>query len=432
MPKIAFLGAGGRAFPKNVIGDCLLTPSLKDAHIALHDIDEDSLREAEVMINNLSRHLGAGAKVTAHLDRKEALQGADYVINATNPGGVEAQIVDLEVPLKYGLKQTIGDTIGIGGIFKGLRTAPVVIEFARDMEEVCPDAWLLNYTNPMAIVTAAVLKETGIKAVGLCHSVQVCVARLFRDLGMSDEGVRWQIAGINHQAWLLEVSRDGQDLYPEIKRRALERATPHDDMVRYEIMRQFGYYVTESSQHTAEYLPYFIKHRNPELIDRFNLSRWVRPPRLQAEERVRHWEHAKQSLLANVDVNHERSREYAAGILDAMETDRPYRIAGNVLNKSLITNLPDEACVEVPCMVDRNGVTPCHVGELPPQLAALNRTNINPQLLTVEAVRTQKRDYIYQAAMLDPRTAAELTIDEIRNLCDDLIEAHGDLLPRYR
>lgn len=430
MPKITFMGAGSTVFAKNVLGDCMLTPALQDSHIALYDIDLQRLKESETMLRNINENNGNHAKIVAYTDRREALKDADYVVNAIQVGGYEpCTVIDFEVPKKYGLRQTIGDTLGIGGIFRALRTIPVMLDFARDMEDVCPDAWFLNYTNPMAMVTGAMLRATGIKTVGLCHSVQACVPHLLGPLGMSTENVQWKIAGINHMAWLLEVTRDGEDLYPEIKRRAMERETPHDDMVRYEIMKRFGYYVTESSEHNAEYMPYFIKSQYPELIEQFNVPLDEYPRRCVRQ--IERWAEMREQLVNNKDIEHTRTLEYASYIMEAMETDRPYKIGGNVLNKGMIPNLPDEACVEVPCLVDASGVTPTYVGPLPPQLAALNMTNINVHLLTIEAALTRKKEYIYHAAMLDPHTAAELTIDQIYHLVDDLIEAHGDWLPKF-
>ena len=311
-----------------------------------------------------------------------------------------------------------------------MRTIPVLFDFAKDMEEVCPDAWFLNYTNPMAILTGAMLRYTGVKTVGLCHSVQGCAKDLLRDLGMPADNVRYHIAGINHMAWLLDVRRNGVDLYPEIKERAFKRPAPHNDMVRYEIMKHFGYYVTESSEHNAEYLPYFIKSKYPELIERFNIPLDEYPRRCVRQ--IEEWNHMREDLVNNRDLSHERSEEYGSYIMEAMETDVPYKIGGNVLNTGLITNLPSDAVVEVPCLVDSSGISPTYVGQLPIQLAALNMTQINVQLLTIEAAVTLKKDYVYQAALLDPHTSSELSIDEIISLCDDLIEAHGDWLPKFK
>ena len=437
MIKITFLGAGSTVFSKNVLGDCLLTDSLKNIDIALYDIDPDRLEESYTVISTINKTYGKGAKIKKYLgveQRREALRDADFVINAVQIGGYDpCTITDFEIPKKYGLRQTIGDTIGIGGIFRGLRTIPVMLDFVHDMEEVCPDAWFLNYTNPMAILTGAVLLESSIKTVGLCHSVQVCAKSLLDSVGMKDvydDTVEWTIAGINHQAWLLSITKNGEGLYPEIKRRVRDGIiTDKYNLVRLEIMKVFGYYVTESSEHLSEYLPYFIKNRNPELIDRFNIPLDEYPRR--CVEHIKDWARLKKELVDNPNLTHTRSNEYASYIIEAMVTNKPIKIGANVLNTGLITNLPSKACVEVPCVVDASGIVPTYVGDLPEQLAAINRTNINPQLLTIEAALTRKKEKIYQAALLDPHTSAELTIDEIIKLCDDLIEAHGDWLPKY-
>lgn len=434
MPKITFMGAGSTVFAKNVLGDCMLTPALEDSTIALYDIDEQRLRDSQLMLESINNNLGNKATIEAYLgvdNRRAALQDADYVVNAIQVGLYDpCTIIDFEVPKKYGLRQTIGDTLGIGGIFRALRTIPVLEDFARDMEACCPDAWFLNYTNPMGILTGYMLRYTNIKTVGLCHSVQVCVPHLFKHLDMHyDETVQWDIAGINHQAWLLKVTRDGEDLYPEIKRRAFGITQKHDDMVRFEIMKRFGYYLTESSEHNAEYMPWFIKDRYPELIERFNIPLDEYPRR--CVQQIKDWETRRQELTDNPHLSHTRTNEYGSYIMEAMELNRPYKIGGNVLNFGLIDNLPREACVEVPCLVDASGITPCHVGALPPQCAALNQSNLNVQLLTIEAAVTKKKDHIYQAALMDPHCGSELSIDDTIALCDDLIEAHGGWLPRY-
>ena len=439
MPKITFMGAGSTVFAKNVLGDSMLTPALEDATIALYDIDGQRLEESRQMLENLNRNLGGKAKIQAYLgveNRKDALRGASYVVNAIQVGLYEpCTVTDFEVPKKYGLRQTIADTLGIGGIFRALRTIPVMLDFARDMEEVCPDAWFLNYTNPMAMLTGYMQRYTKVRTVGLCHSVQVCSKGLLEKLGMEDrlEGRREVIAGINHMGWLLEIyDRDGQDLYPEIRRRAAKKNAEekHDDMVRFEYIRRFGYYCTESSEHNAEYNPLFIKSRAPELIEQYNIPLDEYPRR--CVNQIQGWEKEREEILRNGKITHERSKEYASYIMEAVVTDKPYKIGGNVLNQGLIENLPREACVEVPCMVDANGINPCRIGKLPTQLAAMNLTNINPQLLTIEAAVTRDRNKIYQAAMLDPHTAAELTMDEICRMCDELIEAHGEYMKRYR
>ncbi|QWU13685.1 alpha-galactosidase [Paenibacillus sophorae] len=431
MSKITFIGAGSTVFAKNVLGDSMATPALQGFELALYDIDTRRLSDSENMLLNLKQSGGSTCEIKAYTDRKEALRGAKYVINAIQVGGYDpCTITDFEIPKKYGLRQTIADTVGIGGIFRNLRTIPVMLDFAADIREVCPDALFLNYTNPMAVLTNVMNTYGGVRTVGLCHSVQVCVPHLFEHLGIEQEGVQAKIAGINHMAWLLEVTKDGKDLYPEIKRRAAEKQKePHNDMVRYEIMQKFGYYNTESSEHTAEYHPYFIKRNYPELIDRFQIPLDEYPRR--CVEQIGRWEHMREELVNNRNLEHERSHEYASYIMEAIETNIPYKIGGNVMNTGLITNLPREACVEVPCLVDRSGIQPTYIGNLPPQLAALNRTNINTQLLTIEAAITRKKEHIYHAAMLDPHTAAELSMDDIVSMCDDLIAAHGDWLPDY-
>lgn len=431
MPKITFMGAGSSVFAKNVLGDCLLSEALRDSHIALYDIDEKRLAESEMMLKNINKNINDNrANIVSYTDRKEALRDANYVINAIQVGGYEpCTVTDFEIPKKYGLRQTIGDTLGIGGIFRGLRTIPVMLEFAKDMEEVCPDAWLLNYTNPMSILTLAMLKATSIKTVGLCHSVQGCASGLLKRLDMDPENIQWQIAGINHMAWLLDITRDGNDLYPEIKKLAAAKEGPHEDMVRFEIMKRFGYYVTESSEHNAEYMPYFIKDKYPELIERFNIPLDEYPRR--CVKQIEKWETQRDELVHNSVLTHQRTHEYGSYIMEAMETDVPYTIGGNVMNTGLITNLPSDSIVEVPCLVNRSGITPCYVGDLPTQLAALNRTHINVHQLTVEAALTGKKEYIYQAAMLDPHTSSELSIDDIYAMCDELIAAHGDWLPKF-
>ncbi|MCD8511546.1 MAG: alpha-glucosidase/alpha-galactosidase [Bacillus sp. (in: Bacteria)] len=433
MSKITFIGAGSTVFAKNVLGDCMFVEALNGFEFALHDIDEERLKDSEQMLLNLTEKYNPTIKVKAYSNRKESLRGAKYVINAVQIGGYEpSTVIDFEIPKKYGLRQTIADTIGIGGLFRSLRTIPVMMDFAKDMEEVCPDALFLNYTNPMAVLTGTMLRYTNIQTVGLCHSVQICTDHLFKALDMDHEGIQEKIAGINHMAWLLEVKKDGVDLYPEIKRRAKEKQkTKHDDMVRFELMDKFGYYVTESSEHNAEYHPYFIKQRYPELIDRFNIPLDEYPRRCVAQ--IEGWKKMRQEMVNNTQLTHERSHEYSSYIIEAMETNVAFKFGGNVLNTGgLISNLPSKACVEVACVADRSGIQPTYVGELPEQLAALNRTNINTQLLTIEAAMTRKKEYIYQAALLDPHTNSELSMDDIIAMCDDLIEAHGDWLPKFQ
>ena len=432
MAKITFMGAGSTVFAKNVLGDAMLTPCLHDAEIALYDIDADRLEESYLLITKLNENINQNrAKISKYLgveNRKDALRGADFVVDAIQVGLYDpCTIIDFEVPKKYGLRQTIGDTLGIGGIFRALRTIVVLKDFAADMEEVCPNAWFLNYTNPMAMLSGYMQRYTKIKTVGLCHSVQVCSEGLLHRLGMQDklEGRREKIAGINHMAWLLEIEdKDGNDLYPEIRARAKAKnaGEKHDDMVRFDYIDKLGYYCTESSEHNAEYNYLYIKENRPELIEKFNIPLDEYPRR--CVNQIAHWARQKEELMAGGNITHERSREYASHIMEAILTDQPYRIGGNVLNNGLIPNLPPEACVEVSCMVDRTGVHPTYAGPLPLQLAAMNMTNINVQLLTIEAAVTGKMEHVYHAAMMDPHTGSQLSTDEIVALCDELRAAH--------
>ena len=438
--KITFMGAGSTVFARNVLGDCMCTDAFRGMDIALYDIDRRRLEESETILSAINRAHGNPAVIRTFCGperRLEALDGADFVVNAIQVGGYEpCTVTDFEIPKKYGLRQTIADTLGIGGIMRGLRTIPVLESFARDMERACPNAWFLNYTNPMSILTGYMLRYTGVKTVGLCHSVQVCSEGLLKSLDMEDrlEGRRELIAGINHMGWLLELrDRDGKDLYPEVRRRAAEmnRTKQHPDMVRFDYIEKLGYYCTESSEHNAEYNPYYIKSRYPELIERFQIPLDEYPRRCVRQ--IDEWEREYASLSGQAALPHTRSREYASRIMEAMVTNQPYKIGGNVLNTGgLIENLPPEACVEVPCLVDGSGVTPCRVGRLPLQLAAMNQTHINVHLLTIEAAVTRKREHIYHAAMLDPHTAAELSLDDIIHMVDELLEAHGSWLPQYR
>ena len=437
--KITFLGAGSTVFARNVIGDCMCTESLKDSTFALYDIDAQRLEESRIILEAIRAAKGGCGKIVCYLgveQRKEALRGATFVVNAIQVGGYEpCTVIDFEIPKKYGLRQTIGDTLGIGGIMRALRTIPVMADFARDMEEVCPDAWLLNYTNPMAMLSGYMQRYTGVKTVGLCHSVQVCSETLLKELGMEDklDGRKELIAGINHMGWLLGIrDRHGVDLYPEIKSRVQAKIDDPKflDKVRLQYIRHFGYYCTESSEHNAEYNMFYLKSKYPELIQRYNIPLDEYPRR--CIEQIASWKKEYAQLLSEGVKDHIRSHEYASHIMESMVTDTPYQIGGNVLNSGrVITNLPAEACVEVPCLVNGAGIHPCYVGALPVQCAAMNMTNVNVQLLTIEAARTLKKDHIYQAAMLDPHTASELDVDTIRAMVDELIEAHGDYLPKF-
>lgn len=433
MNKITFMGAGSTVFAKNVLGDAMLTPALREFTIALYDIDAKRLEESYIMICALNENINEGrAKIEKYLgvpQRKAALKDAMFVVDAIQVGGYEpSTVIDFEIPKKFGLRQTIADTLGIGGIFRALRTIPVLEDFARDMQDVCPDAYFLNYTNPMAMLSGFMQRYTGIKTVGLCHSVQVCSRGLLNELQIPyTEPIYEKIAGINHMGWLLELrDADGTDLYPLVRARANEALTegkyaPHD-LVRLEYIRRLGYYCTESSEHNAKYNCFFIKDKYPELISRYNIPLDEYPRRCVCQ--IQAWENDREKYISG-NVSHERTREYASYIMEAIVTDVPYKIGGNVINNGLIENLPAEACVEVPCLVNKAGIQPCRVGRLPTVLAAMNNTNINVQLLTIEAAVSRKREDIYHAAMLEPHTAAELSIDDIVKLCDELIAAHG-------
>ncbi len=466
MPKITFIGAGSTVFARNLLGDILSYPELADAVISLYDIDEARLRTTEVVARRLAQGLGAYPTIEATLDRRAALDGADYAIAMFQIGGYKpGTVIDFEIAKKYGLRQTIADTLGIGGIMRGLRTIPVFLDMCRDMAQLCPDATLLNYVNPMAINTWAINRATDIKTVGLCHSVQGTAEQLARDIGVAVEEINYVAAGINHMAFYLKFERRTpagvEDLYGRLRQVIAEDRVPDWNRVRYEMLARLGYFVTESSEHFSEYVPWFIKRDRPDLIERFNipLDEYIR----RCEVQIAGWEFMRAvleqpgaavdvaalraSLMAAGATEQEvgwaldglsrldavvRSHEYGSGIIHSMETGVPRVIYGNVPNRGLIDNLPQDCCVEMPCLVDKNGIQPTHIGALPPHLAALMQTNINVQALTVEAALTGKREHIYHAAMLDPHTAAELDLAQIWALVDDLIAAHGEWLPAYR
>ncbi len=438
--KLAFLGAGSTIFARNVIGDCMCSEVLRDSVFALYDIDGKRVEESRTILEAIRKNNGGYGRIECYVgeeNRKEALRGADFVVNAIQVGGYDpCTVIDFEIPKKYGLQQTIGDTLGIGGIMRALRTIPVMQSFADDMAQVCPDALLLNYTNPMAMLSGYMQRYTPINTVGLCHSVQVCSEGLLKALGMEDklDGRKELIAGINHMAWLLEIKdKNGVDLYPEIKSRVDAYLAKPDatDKVRMDYIKHFGYYCTESSEHNAEYNMFYIKSKYPELIQRYNIPIDEYPRR--CINQIEGWRKEYEEILQKGVKEHTRSHEYASRIMEAIVTGNPYQIGGNVLNKGhLITNLPEDACVEVPCLVNGSGIHPCSVGALPVQCAAMNMTNINVQLLTIQAAATKKKEHIYQAAMLDPHTGSELDIDTIKKMVDDLIEAHGDYLPKYQ
>jgi alpha-galactosidase len=431
--KITFIGAGSTVFAKNLLGDILSFPELaQTSTISLHDIDAQRLSTTEIVAHKIAESLEVKPVIEATLDRRAALEGADYAINMIQVAGYKpGTVIDFEIPKKYGLRQTIADTLGIGGIMRGLRTIPVLIAMARDMEEVCPDVLHLNYVNPMAMNCWALSRATPIKTVGLCHSVQGTAMEIASDIGIDADEVNYVCAGINHMAFYLQFERDGQDLYPLLRQVLDERRVPDYNRVRYDIFKRLGYFVTESSEHFSEYVPWFIKRDRPDLIEQYNipLDEYI----TRCEDQIAGWERLRKKLEnPKRRVRVMRSKEYGSGIIHSRETGLPREIYGNVANQGLIDNLPQGCCVEVPCLVDKNGVQPVHIGELPIQLAALMQTNINVQALTVEAALTGRREYIYHAAMLDPHTAAELDLNQIYMLVDDLIEAHGDWLPEYQ
>lgn len=466
MPKITFIGAGSTVFAKNLLGDLLSFPELAHATISLHDIDPERLRTTEVVAHRLAQGLGAHPTIEATLDRRQALDGADYAIAMFQIAGYQpGTVVDFEIPKKYGLRQTIADTLGVGGIMRALRTIPVMLEMAQDMQDLCPDVTFLNYVNPMAMLTWAMNRGTPIKTVGLCHSVQGTAEQLAHDLDIPLEEITYRCAGINHMAFYLRFERhlpngEVEDLYPRLRQVIAEGRVPDWNRVRYEVFKRLGYFVTESSEHFSEYVPWFIKRDRPDLIERFNipLDEYIR----RCEVQIAGWEASHETVLnpdAPIDEANLRERllavrateqdvhnaiamvtnfdaitpshEYGAYIIHSLETGIPRVIYGNVMNYGLIDNLPQGCCVEVPCLVDRNGIQPTRIGALPPHLAALIQTNVNVQALTVEAALTRKREHIYHAAMLDPHTAAELDLEQIWQLVDDLIAAHGDWLPAY-
>jgi alpha-galactosidase len=425
MPKIGFVGAGSTVFTRNLVGDILSLPELRDdTEFALMDIDAERLRTAATVTSRLIEAHGSRARVAATTDRRRALDGADYVVTSFQVGGYKpSTLVDFEVPKHYGLRQTIADTLGVGGIMRGLRTIPVLLDVCRDLEELSPDALVLNYVNPMAMLCWAASEASSIRMVGLCHSVQGTTAELARDLGLPAEEIDQLAAGINHMAFFLRFQHDGIDLYPALR----ELDPPDFNRVRYEVLRHFGYFVTESSEHFSEYVPWFIKDGRADLIERFNIPLDEYPRR--CERQLEEWE----AMRGEVELPTAPSHEYGAHIIRACETGQPYTFNGNVPNRweeePLIDNLPADCCVEVPCVASAQGIEPQPVGALPRQLAALMQTNINVQGLTVEAALTGRREAIYQAAMLDPHTAAELALDEIAALVDDLLAAHGGLIP---
>ncbi len=440
MVKIAIIGAGSTVFMKNIVTDIVLEPGLETAHIALHDIDGERLATSEKVASRIAQTTRTTPVISATLSRREALQDADFVITMIQVGGYEpATVIDFDIPKKYGLRQTIGDTLGVGGIMRGLRTVPVLKAIIDDMADCCPDALLLQYVNPMAINCLALSKlAPQLNYVGLCHSVQGTAIDLARDLGEDPNDIDYDCAGINHVAFYTRFEKrhaDGrmEDLYPRLKKLAENRDYGRGwegcaNHVRYEMLQRLGYFVTESSEHFAEYTPYFIKGNQPQLIEKYEIPLDEYPRRCEAQ--IAEWEAQAAALTGDADMLCEKSVEYAARIIAARALGKSDKIHGNVANQGLIENLPENACVEVPCLVDGEGLRPQKVGTLPPHLAALMQTNINVQQLTVEALITGKREHVYHAAMLDPHTAAELSLDQIWSLVDELLAAHGPAIPQ--
>jgi alpha-galactosidase len=435
MPRIAFVGAGSTVFTRNLAGDLLGTPELAgDLELALMDIDADRLATSEAVVRHLARSRGSGARIEATLDRRRALAGADYVVTSFQVGGLDPSTrIDFEVPKRFGLRQTIADTLGVGGIMRGLRTIPVLLDVCRDIEALCPDALLLQYVNPMAMLCWAVAEASPVRTVGLCHSVQHTAGELAADLGVDPADLDYHVAGINHLAFFLALEHRGEDAYAALRRIADEGREPATNRVRYELLRHFGAFVTESSEHFAEYVPWFIKAARPDLVERFNipLDEYLR----RSEAQIAEWDEMRERLERG-ELEVPRSHEYGADIVRACETGEPFTFNGNVPNRAgdglLIDNLPADCCVEVPCVAGAGGIEPQPVGALPRHLAALMRTNVDVQGLTVEAALTGSRAAVHHAAMLDPHTAAELPLAEIAELVEALLDAHGDRIPPLR
>ena len=429
--KVTFVGAGSVVFSKQLMMDILSTPELEDTSFSLYDIDPERLETAKLICEDLVQSLGNKATVTTSLDRKEALRGADFVVNMIQVGMHEATLLDFQIPAKYGLKQTIADTTGVGGIFRGLRTLPVMLSMVEEMAEVCPDAYLLNYTNPMPINCLGLflaMKEKGldINTAGLCHSVQGTAKQLAGYLKVPYEELEYFVAGINHMSWFLTLKHNGKDLYPALFEAMEDPEIYKTNKVRFEIMRHFGYFVTESSEHMAEYTAFFIK--DPKLIEELDIP--INEYITRSERNLKSYAEIREKVLRGEHLEVETSHEYASGIIKAITTGKPWSFNGNFLNEGLLDHLPRDCAVAVPCLVDRSGIHPCHVGSLPPQLAGLNLTNINVHRLTAEAFLTGKKEYLYHAVALDPLASSMLNLDQMRAMVDELVEAHGDALPK--
>ena len=437
--RIAFVGAGSTIFMKNIVGDCLHFPALRDATFALMDIDPQRLDDSALVARRMIAAMGTGAKVEATTDRRRALEGADFVVTAFQIGGYRpSTVIDFDIPRRYGLRQTIADTLGVGGIMRGLRTVPHLWAVAQDMAELCPNATLLQYVNPMAINTWALAERfPALRQVGLCHSVQNTVEELAHDLDLPKDEIRYRVAGVNHVAFFLDLEHAGRSLYPALRAGYAAGRLPKAPLlmprcpngVRYEVMAHLGYFCTESSEHLAEYVPWFIKDGRPDLIEHFGIPLDEYPKR--CEEQMAGWAEQAQALKGAEGITVCKSHEFAAEIMNAQVTNTPYVIYGNLPNRGQTPQLPAGAAVEVPCLVDANGIQPSVIDDIPPQLVALMRSQINVQELVVRALLDEEPEHLYHAAMMDPHTAAELDLRQIRNLVSDLLVAHGDMLPAW-
>ena len=450
MIKLTIIGAGSSVFTKNIVTDLLTIDKFKTMHIALMDINEERLKISHELISAVAQKLNAKPTIETFTNRKESLKDADFVQSTIQIGGYKpSTVIDFEIPKEFGLKQTIADTLGIGGIMRGLRTIPILLDIAKDIMEICPKALWLQYVNPMCSNMIAINNSfPEIKTLGLCHSVQGTAEMLADDLGEKIEDIDYLCAGINHMAFyqIFKKKSNNQDLYPklkiladkiindeEISSRSREKTDYSNkvlhEKVRYEILKRFGYFVTESSEHFAEYVPWFIKKNRQDVIDKYKIPINEYIDRCEISNKI--WNELENNINSIHNEPLKRSNEYASYIMDGITNNNDITINANIMNDGLIDNLPSNSCVEVPCLINSSGYTPKKIGKLPEHLAALMRTNINVQILTAEAAITKKREHIYHAALLDPLTAANLTIDEIYSMTDKLIEAHGDYLPKF-
>ena len=452
MIKLTIIGAGSAVFTKNIFTDLMFINEFKKMDIALVDIDEKRLKVSHELLDVIAKKLDASPNIKSYTDRKEALVGSDFIQSTIQVGGYKpSTVIDFNIPKQFGLKQTIADTLGIGGIMRGLRTIPVLVDIGRDIMDLCPNSFWLQYVNPMCSNMIAINNACkGIKSVGLCHSVQGTAEMLAKDLNEKIEDIDYLCAGINHMAFYKKFTKKnnngGEDLYPRLKKiaedivtdkkissRSLKKDNESDkilhEKVRYEILRRFGYFVTESSEHFAEYVPWFIKSNRQDLIDKYKIP--IEEYIDRCENNIELWNNLEKDMTPIHNQPLKRSNEYASYIMDAVANNNEVTINGNVMNNGYIDNLPSNCCVEVPCLINSNGNQPKRTGRLPEHLAALMRTNINVQILTAQAALTNKKEHIYHAAMLDPLTGANLSIDEIYSMVDNLIEAHKNYLPKY-